>query len=109
MSERAANTVHITPRGKASQQLLAVIAVLAATLASSPEEARATSVINGSFETGDFPDWVTQDLSNPFVQLQVGGAGLSPGFGFFFSAPTDGDFAALHGFDGNGPGTIRIG
>lgn len=41
--------------------------------------------------------------------LSVGGAGLSPGFGFFASAPTDGRFAALHGFDGNGPGTIRIG
>ena len=36
------------------------------------------------------------------------GAGSSPGFGFFTSAPTEGTSAALHGFDGDGPGTIEI-
>jgi len=63
---------------------------------------------NGGFETGDFTGWVTQDLSSPFLPLQVGGAGISPGFGFFISDPPEGSFAALHGFDGDGPGTIRI-
>lgn len=67
-----------------------------------------TEIVNGSFETGDFTGWVTQDLAIPFVPLQVGGAGLSPGFGFFRTAPTDGMFVALHGFDGSGPGHIRI-
>ena len=109
MPEQTAKTVHTIPCGKVSRKLLAVIAVLAATLALSPGAARATNVVNGSFETGNFADWVTQDLSNPFFSLRVGGAGLSPGFGFFVSAPTDGRFAALHGFDGSGPGTIRIG
>ena len=52
--------------------------------------------------------WVTQDLSIPFFALTVDGAGVSPGFGFFLSDPTQGVFAALTGFDGNGPGTIRI-
>ncbi|MFQ5649747.1 MAG: FlgD immunoglobulin-like domain containing protein [bacterium] len=63
---------------------------------------------NGSFETGDFSSWTTQDMSSPFFPLSVEGAGITPGFGFFSSEPTDGDFAAIHGFDGDGPGTIRI-
>jgi hypothetical protein len=61
---------------------------------------------NGGFETGDFTGWVTQDMTIPFFPLQVGGAGISP-FGFI-SDPPEGSFAALHGFDGDGPGTIRI-
>ncbi len=64
--------------------------------------------INCGFETGDFTGWVTQDLSEPFFPLMVGGVGLTPGYGLFTSAPTQGVFAALHGSDGNGPGTIRI-
>ena len=65
-------------------------------------------VSNCGFETGDFTGWITSDLSFPFVPLMVGGAGLSPGFGLFVSQPTEGTFAALHGFDGDGPGTIRL-
>jgi hypothetical protein len=64
---------------------------------------------NGSFETGDFTGWTTQDLSSPFWPLTVDGAGVNPGFGFFSSSPTDGSWAALLGFDGDGPGTIEIG
>jgi uncharacterized repeat protein (TIGR01451 family) len=64
-------------------------------------------ISNCSFEN-DFTDWVTEDLTLPFLSLQVGGAGLSPGFGLFTSAPTHGNLAALHGFDGDGPGWIRI-
>jgi len=63
---------------------------------------------NPGFETGDFTGWVTTDLSSPFFALTVGGAGLNPDPDFFLSAPTEGSFAALHGFDGDGPGTIRI-
>src|SRR5215468_8288954 len=96
--------------GRREKPMRPLFAVAAATTALlwSPGEIRATGVVNGGFETGDFSGWVTQDLANPFVPLQVGGAGLSPGFGFFLSAPTEGAFAALHGFDGSGPGTIRI-
>ena len=57
---------------------------------------------NGGFETGSFASWVTQDLGSPFFPLQVAGAGQTPGFGFFTSAPTDGQWAALNGFDGDG-------
>jgi len=65
-------------------------------------------ITNGGFETGDFTEWVTQDLAAPFFPLQVGGAGISPWFSLFTSNPTDGQFAALNGFDGLEPGTIRI-
>ncbi|MCZ6493692.1 MAG: hypothetical protein O6933_06390 [Planctomycetota bacterium] len=61
-------------------------------------------IVNGSFETSDFSGWVTVDLNVPFFPMMVGPAGISPGFGFFLSNPTDGVFAALHGWDGDGPG-----
>lgn len=64
--------------------------------------------INGSFETGDFRGWITHDLTNPFVPLTVRGAGYSPGFGLFSSAPTDGQYAATTGFDGIDPGHITL-
>ncbi len=69
----------------------------------------ATIINNGSFESGDFSGWTTQALPGPFFPLHVGGANESNGpFGLFRSAPTDGEFAALHAFDGP-VGTIRIG
>jgi hypothetical protein len=64
---------------------------------------------NGSFEDGTFSSWVTFDLAEPFNPMHVGMAGEDPDFGMFVSDPTDGTFAALHGFDGDGPGTISIG
>lgn len=69
----------------------------------------ATLISNSSFETGNFTGWHTQDLSIPFHALEVDGAGESSWPGFFTSAPTDGSFAALHGFDGNGAGMIIVG
>ena len=65
-------------------------------------------IANCSFETGDFTSWATQDISGPFIPMLVGVGGLDPGFGFFVSSPTEGTFAALHGFDGEGPGFIEI-
>lgn len=72
------------------------------------EDSVSSPIQNCGFETGNFSGWVTQDLSDPFFPLQVGGAGLSPGNGLFTSDPPQGVFAALTGFDGNGPGTIRV-
>lgn len=65
-------------------------------------------LVNCGFETGDFTGWITSDLTMPLYPLQVGGAGFSTGFGFFLSQPTEGSWAALHGFDGDGPGVIQI-
>ncbi len=59
---------------------------------------------NLSFETGNFTNWVVQDVSGT---LQVGGAGISAPGGGFVSEPTDGAFACLHGFMGSS-GIIRI-
>ena len=70
--------------------------------------ARCTAIDNCSFETGAFPNWIPTDLPSPFLALQIGGAGINPGFGLFTSDPTDGALAALLGFDGAGPGTITV-
>jgi len=64
------------------------------------------SIVNCSFETGAFPAWTVLDMLEPHVPIHVGAAEENTGFGFFTSAPTDGAFALITGFDGNGPGTI---
>ena len=72
-------------------------------------QVEATVIANASFETGDFSGWVAEDLSGNDLPLLVEQTGIYRGFGFFSSDPTDGIFTAMHGFDGNGPGTISIG
>jgi hypothetical protein len=55
-------------------------------------------ILNGSFETGDFTDWVTQDLTIALTPLAVNSL-----------APSDGSFGVNTGFDGNGaPGNDKI-
>ena len=72
------------------------------------QQASAVNIItNGSFEAG-FTGWGTKDIAPPFFPLAVRGAGITPGFGLFATAPTDGASVASHGFDGGGPGTIEI-
>lgn len=60
------------------------------------------ALANCGFETASFPPWIDTDLTGPFFPLVVDVGGISPGFGFFVSAPTEGTFAVLHGFDGDG-------
>jgi hypothetical protein len=62
---------------------------------------------NLGFELAGLDGWIASDLASPFLSLLVGGAGVTPGFGLFTSAPTEGSFALLHGFDGSA-GTIRV-
>jgi MYXO-CTERM domain-containing protein len=69
---------------------------------------------NGSFETGDFAGWVTQDMTGPFFPLGVYAAGTADSFGWgWANTPTDGVFSAYHGWDGDGASggisAIRIG
>ncbi len=73
-----------------------------------PTISSTNAVTNPSFETGDFTGWITQDLSSPFEPLRVEGAGYSAGFGFFSTEPTDGNWVAYTGWDGNGPGNISL-
>jgi hypothetical protein len=72
-----------------------------------PVSGGAVGFTNGSFEAGDFSGWITQDVTYQFYPLQVGPADVQPWFDFFVSDPTDGTFAALHGWDGNS-GTISL-
>ncbi|MFC7049819.1 PEP-CTERM sorting domain-containing protein [Emcibacter nanhaiensis] len=72
-------------------------------------QAQATAIANGSFETGDFTGWAVQDLTDPYFPASVIGSGVTDWGGFFLSSPTDGVYTAANGFDGDGPGTIRIG
>ncbi len=75
----------------------------------------AADLLNGSFETGDFSNWIATDKLNPFDQLRVGVLndvtsfiGFTPD-GASFVIPSDGDFAATHGFDGGtGPGVVSL-
>jgi hypothetical protein len=66
------------------------------------------ALVNGSFETGDFKGWIVTDIVSPYVPLSVRRAGFRPSTGFFQTSPTDGSFCAVHGFEGAGPGLIRI-
>ena len=63
---------------------------------------------NGSFESGDFSGWMTEEISDPFIWLQVSTAGYDPGNGLFTSQPVDGEYSMIHGWEGDGPGTIRL-
>lgn len=83
----------------------------------------ANIIVNGSFETGGFSLWNYEDPLNPgnepnYIPLAVRNHGfildeLDEEWhefweNFFEIAPTDGSFAAVHGFDGAGPGHITI-
>jgi hypothetical protein len=60
-------------------------------------------IVNGSFESGDFSGWVTQDLAVPFWPLSVNPAGAVNTFGWSWSnTPTDGQFDVVTGWDGDG-------
>lgn len=69
-------------------------------------------VVNGSFETGDFTNWVVTDNQSPFDPFMVLPSGSPTAFSNFATGPhsvipSDGMFAANNGFDGNA-GTISI-
>lgn len=64
-------------------------------------------ILNGSFETGDFTNWVVMDLASPFFpQGVICNGPLDVGFGFDPINPLDGNCLAGNGFDGAGPGQI---
>ena len=79
------------------KSLLMTVILLAVTA-----QANAT-IINGSFETGDFTGWTTVTTGSPFRPWQVTGGGFGGGFGMLQTLPQDGSFVAWNGFDGAGP------
>lgn len=74
----------------------------------------AASVTNGSFETGGFAGWIPADKGDPFEPLAVLPAGALTAFDGFgpnpnIVIPSQGVFAANHGFDGGtGGATISL-
>jgi hypothetical protein len=64
--------------------------------------------VNGSFETGDFTGWVTQDLADPLQELTVTDEADDINWVSGEALPTDGNQVASTGFDGAGPGTIFL-
>lgn len=63
---------------------------------------------NPSFESGSFSGWIVNDIGLPTLGVQVSAAGASAGSAFFSSAPSHGTYSAVHGFEGQGPGTITL-
>ena len=61
-------------------------------------------LVNGSFETGDFTGWETEDMAVPFSALAVSPVDSHRPC----LSPTDGMYAVGHGFDGGGPDTIEF-
>src|SRR6266571_7876292 len=84
---------------------LACAVVMAVLAPAAPAAPPLQLMVNGSFETGDFTGWGTKDMATPFFPLSVLGAGSGI---LFPTAPTDGIYAAVSGFDGCGPDTIAI-
>lgn len=67
------------------------------------------SCVNCGFEAGDFTGWTPIDLDDPYVALEVvSGSRMDPGR-LFMVTSTEGEFFAVTGFDGDGPGTIELG
>jgi len=66
-------------------------------------------ILNGSFETGDFTDWVVMDLAIPFSPQDVFCNTPLNTFGFLDITALDGNCFAGNGFDGEGPGQITCG
>ncbi|MEM1450385.1 MAG: hypothetical protein AAGI22_14810 [Planctomycetota bacterium] len=65
-------------------------------------------VVNPGFETGDLAGWTFSDFANPVIPPLAVPAGFNPGFGFAPSAPTEGTFSLVHGFDAIGPDSLVL-
>jgi Immunoglobulin I-set domain. len=63
---------------------------------------------NGSYESGNLSGWLVTDISAPLLPVRIASQGFNSGFGFFSAAPIDGNFCLVEGFDGDGPGRIRV-
>ena len=63
--------------------------------------------VNGGFEDGSFNGWIVNDIADPFYPITVASNGSDNSFGWpWSSSPTEGNWAAYHGFDGDGVGAV---
>ena len=70
-----------------------------------------TTIANAGFEAGNLTGWNPLDIGVPFDPLRTEMAGVVIGCcttGELTTAPTEGLWAMVAGWDGGGPGTIRI-
>lgn len=66
-------------------------------------------IINPSFETGDLSGWSLFDMADPFLPMQALRTGTIWWWWFYNPiAPIDGNWLAINGFDGGGPGVIHL-
>lgn len=97
------------PGNRSALSALLTSAALAAALCTGASAQTQGEISNGGFEQGDASSWLVQDLSLSLMSVRVVPEGQTVAIpGFFTSAPTEGDFALVHGFDGSGPGAIRL-
>lgn len=63
---------------------------------------------NGGFETGSFAGWSAVTTGRPFSPWRVTSGGTSTWPTFAPTAPQEGFFSAVNGFDGTGPMEFRL-
>ena len=70
----------------------------------------ATTITNAGFEAGNLSGWVALDIATPFepIRTEMGGVVIGCCAGTLTTAPTEGIWTMVAGFDGGGPGTIRL-
>ena len=85
-----------------------IVCAFMVTVLALPGTVSASAITNGSFESGDLTGWIATDLTSAFDLLTVASTGTVTAFSGFLGPnvvlPSDGGFAATHGFDGSGPG-----
>lgn len=64
-------------------------------------------LVNGSFEEG-MTGWIVSNIAQPYLPVTNRATGARPTPFFFIVQATHGRMAAVHGFDGAGPGVIRL-
>jgi hypothetical protein len=64
-------------------------------------------LVNGSFEEG-MNGWIVSNITQPYLPVTNRLTGSRPAPPFFVIQATHGRMAAAHGFDGAGPGVIRL-
>lgn len=69
-----------------------------------------TAFANAGFEAGNLTGWNPVDMASPFEVLRTEMAGVTIGCcsGSLVTAPNEGVWAMVNGWDGGGPDTIRI-
>jgi len=88
--------------------IFSIALILSASLVFAQDCTDGDILLNGGFETGDFTDWIVEDLYDPFFPISVDCIGSFSTFGFTPIDPLSGTCMSVNGFDGGGPGLISM-